>query len=137
MIEVFHARAPIIILYAVTLHYVWSILGFFSPDAYNATALRAIFDLFGYYTPIPCFLVATSALIGLRMPANTTSLALMIPQQMLLMLSAFGAVHAIAAGHFADGVVRPQTFIASDQVPAIIAAIGHTISIVQRALRRS
>ncbi len=58
-----------------------------------------------------------------------------MPQQILLMMSAAGAVESMWLGQFADGVLRPHTFIIADQIYSILAAIGHTVAIIMHARR--
>ena len=57
------------------------------------------------------------------------SLLLSLPQQFILMLSMMSAFEAINVSHYADGVERPQLFIFIDQLPAILAAILHTLAL--------
>ncbi len=134
MITIGKNPVSIIIIYAVLLHISWSVIGYLDPSSYGATALSGLYEIFGKYTSMGCFLVAGLAIIGLWIKPSLGGLSAMLPQQAFLMISAFGAAHAIGVGHFSDGTVRAAAFIAADQMPAIIAAIGHTIAIVQRAV---
>jgi len=67
---------------------------------------------------------------------NITAIHL-IPQQFVLMMSAFGAIAAIMHSTFADGVPRPRGFILADQSPAVLAAAFHTAAIIERYVRRA
>jgi hypothetical protein len=125
------------IIYAVALHLVWGVLGLVDPAAYDSTAFSALFRLFGYATSPICFAVAASALVGIGTHGRLKGLAFMLPQQTILLISAFGAVHAMMLSQFADGVIRPRAFIIADQVPAVITAIGHTVSMVRFAIGRN
>jgi len=81
---------------------------------------------------ITCLLCGVLALVGLthKFRYGFWGLTLALPQQFILMESLIGAVIAISTSSFADGVIRPRLFIAADQVPAILAAILHTMAIV-------
>lgn len=126
------------ILYAVALHLIWAIAGIHDHSAYNSTALAAIFRMFQDATPVILIIVAVLAFIAveLRQTAVVT-FALILPQQTVLIISAFGSLHAMIAGHYADGIERSQAFIVADQVPAILAALGHTAAIIQFVLREA
>jgi len=128
---------PVMIIYAIVLHLCWGILGTIDDTTYLSTAASAPFRLFGNLTGLVCIVVAAAALTGLiaRFRSPLASLMCMLPQQSLLIISAVGAAHAIYLGQFADGVVRSRFFIAADQLPAILAAIGHTVSMLRFILK--
>lgn len=134
----FAARSvSIMVLSAVGLHLCWAIIILFDESAVNATAVNA---LFRYIDP-PRLLagsVAAAAFLALyaMLAPGTWTLLLLLPQQVLLMMSAAGAVEAIWASQFADGAIRPHGFIAADQIYSIIVAIGHTAAIIMQARRR-
>lgn len=78
---------------------------------------------------------ATLALIGLFV-RPIWFILLLTPQQLLLTMSATGAIEAIWISQFADGVVRSRAFLAADQSYSIIVAIGHTAAIASHAWGR-
>ena len=53
-----------------------------------------------------------------------------LPQQALLSMSMLGSINAVARSTYADGVLRPQIFILSDQLPIILLAVCHTVAII-------
>lgn len=123
---------PIMVLYAVVLHIIWGIGGLADPGAYASTALSALYRVFGPATPFLCIFVAISAFVGVqRHGSRLGALLFMLPQQTFLIISAIGAIHAMMLGHFADGVMRSRWFIISDQSPAVLAAAGHTGSLLR------
>jgi len=128
---------PVMIIYAIALHFCWGVLGTIDETTYLSTAASAPYHIFGSLTGLVCFVVAIAALTGLiaKFRSPITSLMCMLPQQSLLIISAVGTVHAIYLGQFADGVTRSRFFIASDQLPAILAAVGHTISMLRFILK--
>lgn len=126
----------IMVIYAVALHLLWATLLLIDTNALNATALHAV----QYYITSVSWLItilvtaAMMALIGLFTRSPWIVLFL-IPQQIILMMSAAGAIEAMWLGQFADGVLRPQAFIIADQSPTVLAAIGHTVAIIAHARR--
>lgn len=131
----FHPR-PIIVIYCILLHLCWAGLVWYSHDAVGATAVNALFkvlgsDAFLSFTLVFASLSATCAMF-LRVP---WSVLLLTPQQVLLLISAAGAISAMVASQFADGVIRPQAFIIADQIHIVLAAVGHAAAIVAAGLR--
>ena len=124
-----------LIWYCCILHLVWGTLILIDPSTINITAIHSISRLIT--NPIllgsSCILCAILAIIGMTKKFHKTfwGLTLMLPQQLILMESLIGAIIAISHSTFADGVVRPRAFIACDQAPAILAAILHTIAIIE------
>lgn len=55
----------------------------------------------------------------------------MLPQQILLLVSAGGCLIAICTGVYADGEVRNQWFIAADQLFYMIFAVAHSIALLE------
>lgn len=126
----------IMVMYAISLHLVWSGILLFDDAATNATALNALFRYIHspYLLSFVIFTAATSAFFGLFLESSWLVI-LLLPQQVLLMMSAAGATEAIWLAQFADGVIRPRAFIAADQLYSVLAAIGHTAAITFHALR--
>lgn len=124
----------IMVLYAVTLHVWWAFLILLDKSALGATGPAAL----GQWVHSPTLLAAVIAgAAGLAAIAMFTHrpwvLLFLVPQQMLLMAVAAGAVEAMWLGQFADGVLRPRAFIAADQAPSVLGAIGHTIAMILQA----
>lgn len=66
-----------------------------------------------------------------RRQPSLRSLSALLPQQVLLTLSAYAATAAVIAGHYGDGLPRPRLFILADQAPAILALILHTAAVIE------
>lgn len=128
------------ILYAVALHYLWAACVVMDHSALNATALSVFYTLLllpHWLMPAVLVFVATSSLTALSMPRMSPGIiALMLPQQFTLTLSAWGAMSAVITGHFGDGVARSHSFILADQAPAILAMVGHTLAILGMGRRQ-
>lgn len=127
-------RLPIIVLVAIALHGVWAVGLLIDPSAHYATAVHALM-LLTKHTMVAALIllvVASSASLGIGwrrnvwvFPAHTVRAILILPQQCLLIMSSIGALSAMLASSFVDGVIRPLWFIVVDQVPVILITIGH------------
>ena len=127
----FHSKPiSLMVLFAIVLHYVWSVALFVDDSALHATALSAIHRWLGLeLTVVGVPTAATLAIVAMVIDRPWFVL-LLIPQQLLLTMSAAGAIEAIWISQFADGVFRSRGFIVADQCYSIIAAIWHTVAIV-------
>lgn len=123
------------VLFAVGLHLVWASILFVDDAALGATAVNALHR----WIPMPwlTWVILFAALFAVVALAVRPPwfLLLLLPQQILLIMSAAGAVEAIWIAQFADGVIRPRAFLAADQFYSILAAIGHTAAIITHARR--
>lgn len=118
------------IAYAITLHFVWALALLSTNKTIIPTPLGDIHHLMPQKAIAVLLLVAMSlAVVGLFVRQAVPALLALLPQQCLLLLSAESSAKAIFAGHYADGVPRPHGFILVDQLPAILAVIGHTWAI--------
>src|SRR5262249_38743661 len=81
---------------------------------------------------IPPLLILAAALAigGFFTVKKITNIMCLLPQQLLLFLSAGSSTKAIIDGHFADGVIRSHAFLLSDQSPAILIAMFHAWAIM-------
>lgn len=134
------ALALLGVWFAVGLHLVWSVLLLISPAPERATAVYALSMLFPNRFGLVVILVtvATCALYGLFKQSSgvTDRVLLLAPQQLVLGVSAAGAIGAMVLGHFADGTVKPSAFIIVDQAPAVLALLVHSASIAFLAVVR-
>jgi hypothetical protein len=126
-----------IILVASLLHLWWAFLLCWSPVAGNSTPLHIISEICGGRYRAAFVLVA-AAIPALFYPfisqVGRYELPMMlVPQQMLLFLSAFAGVHAAILGHYADGVARGWAFIAGDQASIIAFSLLYTIAVIEAA----
>jgi hypothetical protein len=120
----------VMVIYAIVMHLVWVACLWLDEGVSQVTAVAAIRYLFPWpYATIAMLIVATCAIVSFAIRNRFWAAGFMVPQQLLLFVSAGGAVQAILEGHFADGVERPWTFLLADQSPAILAAIGHTLAL--------
>ena len=125
-----------VFLYCIIQHLVWAVSLMLSPDELHTTAIDAMYSIFPkpHVLGVFLFIISMGALWEIW-TGNKKMYVFLILQQFVLLLSAWGALHAIVGGHFADMVVRSRYFILSDQVHHIIVAILHTAGIVYHARR--
>lgn len=132
-----NASALMAVWYAVALHGLWAILLFVSASTLGATAISGPAELFPNRIGLAILfiVVAACALLGIYMKKpSPTKVMLLVPQQIMLGLSAFAAIEAMVHSQFADGIVRPQPFLIADQAPAVLALLVHSATIVYLAL---
>ncbi len=134
MIQIFSRRISIMIVFAISLHFTWSALLLADPSTIHVTAIDALYRYIDNVHALAAIVAGAAALASWGLFARMPWVVLLlIPQQILLMMSASGSIEAIWVSHFADGIVRSRGFLAADQLYAIVAAICHTIAIVIHA----
>ena len=120
-----------VIWYAVALHLAWGLLLLVGPSAQFVTQTSFLANGVGRYPlALILFLVAGLAVYGLW---RRDSVLWAIPQQVILVLSAYAALRAMQLGAFPDGVRRPHLFIVTDQIPAVLTAVFHTLALLYPA----
>jgi hypothetical protein len=132
------ALGKYIIVFASLMHAGWAVLLLISPTAAGSTPVSIIVKVCGgpYRTAFVGFVASAMAIVFpfFRRRVSNTALAIMlIPQQVLLFMSAGAGIYAAAVQHYADGVPRPWPFILSDQLPVILAALLYTIAVLEAA----
>ena len=118
---------------AILLHLSWAILLVDGEDALGATPLHTLSLVFGNRYGLIGMLVVASLLAGWSVAwpiRSRLGIVALLPQQYLLLLSGGGALSSIVQSTYADGVLRPGGFIASDQLPILILASAHTLGIL-------
>lgn len=124
-------RLPLIIIYAIALHFTWASLLLFDTAAGYATAVHTLLVFVPDAIAVAIYLtVAVLAIFGLFYQRGIVKPLCLLPQQFVMMISAGGAIWAMWLGQFADGVQRSHAFLIADQFPAVIAAILHTYAII-------
>jgi hypothetical protein len=127
-------RQPWMLWYAIFYHQLAGIALLAQPNAVRATGTAKISDLFGSDLLAGFVLLGASALaicLIVTQPSQRLSILGFVPQQVLLAIASLGALTAVYQGHYADGVVRPYSFILADQAPVILTLVLHTIAVVQ------
>ena len=118
---------------AISQHLLWAGCLLYSAEPLGVTSIHHVSGSIGGRIPavIVMSVVSIAAAIGLIRNSRTISLLCLLPQQFVLMYSAFAACVAIYNSTFADGVVRPREFLVADQFGWVLLAIAHTVAILQ------
>jgi len=116
-----------IILIAVCHQYVAGLCIMLDIAAKNATSMHVLDLIFPDRTEgVLLTVAATMAWAGFRFRRKIDCVMMLMPQQLLLFISAGGAAEAIIKGQFADGVLRSHAFLLVDQCPMILIAFFHS-----------
>jgi hypothetical protein len=132
--ELIYRDAPLIVWGAIFLHIVIGVLVLTDEAAGRSTGPAEVVQWLGA-TGGAVAMLSASALaltsVFLRRAPNWTRLVLLLPQQLLLYVAAWGGLHAVVNGHYADGVDRPYQFILTDQLPLMLLAVIHTLAVIE------
>ena len=124
-----------IIVFAIALHMLWgALLLLDGENAAHITAIHTSLNIFRSHVLLGIIYLVASVLAifaAWRFSPNVFNLAMVLPQQFMLMVSAIGACIAIWTSRFADGVERPMAFIMADQAPAVLMAIFHSCALLE------
>jgi uncharacterized membrane protein len=107
----------------------------------EATPLHSLADLLGGnpYTVAAALMSSSLAAFTAMYKSDSPdvrSLVLLVPQQFFMLIAAGGSVQAMVTATYADGVIRPMTFIIADQMPWVLGAIFYTLAITEHFGRR-
>jgi hypothetical protein len=105
------------------------------PRVREVTGLKILSDLAPSWVGLAFIFAAFAAFWALyrdyiKGPSVSTFWAL-IPQQVLLMVSAAGVVFAIVEGHYSSGTVYSASFILTDQLLKIGIAVEHPLCMLR------
>lgn len=128
---------PVIVVAVIWQYTVVAAL-LWDPSAINATSMHILLGL------VPSEAVwyilgvsSTLATLAFLSPHRLDTLAYLMPQQILLYISAAASAQAIWLGHFGDGVERSRAFILADQSLPILVAFAHTWALLQIYVRQA
>lgn len=136
MVTICQRPVSITVLFAITLHLFWASCLLIDLAPLGVNAINALHRFIQPPTLLIATLIGVAVLAGIGIfHSNRWAVLLLIPQQAILFMSAYGGVQSSWLGQFADGVMRPHTFIATDQIYSILLAIYHTAAIIAHAMR--
>ncbi len=122
------------ILFATLIHYIWGIVTILPPgeQTTGTSSVKALFGGDDVTVGVIFLIAAFCASIALCHTFERTwlNVLLVMPQQLLLLVSSIGAIECVWAGQFADGIVRSHEFILEDQAPIIILCYLHAVAII-------
>ena len=134
-------RSRPILWLATILHLVWGSLLVTLPSQVNSTTGLAPFREYPEIFGLVMFTSALAAIAALAYEAtghsvNRLSFWALIPQQTLLMVSAFSVIFYIIHGRYADGTVVPNgaLHIFTDQLAYILLAVLHPFGVIRMHL---
>ena len=133
-----HALGKYIILFACMLHIIWGLLLCFDTQVGNVTPIAILFiflEQSRFWVIITLWAVALMAAgfvnLRIRKTANLKILSLLlVPQQLVLWLSASAGIYAAYLQHYADGTACDWGHIFADQLPISLLAILYTITLI-------
>ena len=131
-----HRVVSAMVLCAVCMHISWAISIAFDPSTLDGTAVHALYRVIPsrWVVATSCAIAAAMAIAGI-INRGQYGVLLMIPQQILLLFSAAGAVEAMYLMQYADGVLRPLGFIFGDQIGSVWMAVWHSVAIIAHSAR--
>jgi hypothetical protein len=131
MRHVANSGSRLIFAYASALHLAWAALLLLSPHDMRTAALATFIHTIGVGPAAALFLLigGTALYASVRAPRGWLGLALVFPQQVVLLLTAAMALEHALRGSYGDGVLRPPEFILADQLPVILTALIHTAAL--------
>lgn len=120
---------------AILLHAAWVVLLVIpGTKAGNSTPVHEVVELAGgspRFAAVALATVASAAIYGTTKTMTARGKILyVLPQQLLLGVSAAGAILAMYHSQYADGVGRPGTFIIADQLAVVLTWLAHTAAIL-------
>lgn len=120
------------ILTAIVVHGSWGVIVLLDPEALNCTPIKMSPLHYSPWLAGPVYLGATGLALWhvVKDDMDLVGLFKVLPQQMLLMTSAAGAIWCVAVGHYADGVPRPWGFILADQLWNIVGMVAHSLALL-------
>jgi hypothetical protein len=122
-----------IVFSAICVHGIWGVLLLFSAQPLSTTPMGELRRI-GQYQSASVYLFAcvcaVCPLVVHGWERTFTGLLCLLPQQFLMMLSAFTAIYCVMRGSYFDGVPRAWSFILADQLWSIVGMTCHTFSLL-------
>ena len=124
-------RLPAVVTVAALMHLVWAYCLLVDPSSINVTAMYGIkfLALSLPTTILVLYAVAALALCALPLRSGWGRVLCILPQQVILLISAVGVLRAMWFGEFADGTLRTSPFLIADQIPVLLLAGFHMLSV--------
>lgn len=130
-------HVSMMVLCAVALHFSWAISIVLDYHTLDSTPVHAIYKWLPYNHAVAllCFSVAVAAFFGAVSNSVKWALALLIPQQIVLLFSMAGVLEAFYLSQSADGIIRPIGFIVGNQIGLVWVCVMHTFAIFSHVAR--
>ena len=122
------------VITAMIVHGLWGVLLLFTADPLGCTPMSGTPYGHSQYLSAALYLFATAAsslhILFPRIEKSFWCWVSLMPQQTLLMFSAWSSLSAVVHCQYADHVLRPFSFILCDQLWPIVGMILHTLALV-------
>lgn len=132
-------RVPFMVVACViAMQFIWAIGLAIDSSSHYATAVHALMALTQDQMAVSRILIVSTLLatVGFLSENLLVKIMFLLPQQVLLTISAIGCISAMYSSSFADGVIRSRWFIILDQSPVVLFWLGHTIVLLIMAAHR-
>jgi hypothetical protein len=120
------------------LQAIWGVLLLLNQDIGYITALAVNIQKLNLSEPVlGIIMIIAAALAFSRTIWNTPhwNILWFIPQQLLLVSSAIGALESAWHGYYPDGTLKHGMFIFADQLPIILLAVKYSYLITRKPAR--
>lgn len=125
-----------IVMAAIIVHSSWATILLFGDAPLNTTPMGELKQWINGNRWIAAFIYGLASLIAAipifnrKLDTKLIGVICCVPQQILMMLSAFTALYCVMRGSYFDGVPRDWTFILADQLWGIVGMTMHTLSLI-------
>ncbi len=135
-------RGHLVVIACSTVHYIWATTLWLDParclwaggwPPAGVCSVTPISQLSRLGPVLPWLLVGAAILALVPVMRRCTGIAVILclmPQQVLLIVSAATVAQAMLLGRFADGVVRTSKFLTADQAWPLVMAIIHVVALL-------
>lgn len=130
MLVIAKRQISILVLCVIAIHFWWAAVIFEDEAGLLATSVDSLYRYIRSPELLVFVLTISSCMALLKLVFAWVPWWFLVPQQVLLLFSAAGAIEAMWLGQFADGVLRPHAFLMNDQIYPIILAMGHTLALI-------
>jgi len=122
-----------VIYYACVIHIIWGILLLIDSTPFYTNPI-GFFDLFlnQTQTAVIFLMSAIVALVSPKIKHILYRFICLLPQQILLLLTAFSGIVSSLTGQYIDGTVRSGLFIFADQLPIMLLGLFYGLAIYER-----
>ena len=133
-------RNNLVVVSVSLLHIVWGFALLSAQTNLHTTTIDSVVQFIQPYWLAAVILITASVMsfvsLHLGLKYRRIALALLLPQQFMLVMSCIGAAQAVILSHYADGVPRPWEFILADQSVILIITALHTGLLIYHFARK-
>jgi hypothetical protein len=121
-----------IVFYAIAVHLLWGVVGLISGEIPKTAPTYGVASgLAEHLGGLFYIIVGLMAIAAAYVKGFLNSLALVLPQQVVLLSSGFGSLICVIRGRYADGYSASPEFILVDQAANILVGVFHTLALLE------